>query len=124
MIVITAPTGNIGRRLMPLLLDAAPDRGEELRVIVRDPARLPDTVRERVEVVPGSHGDPAGVGRGGGRGAGGLWRVPPAAAPPPAAPPSPAGGWPTPTARIPPAAPRLRTAGEQIAQAHLRHLNP
>ncbi|MFF0188712.1 NAD(P)H-binding protein [Streptomyces sp. NPDC005244] len=57
MIVITAPTGNIGRHLLPLLLESAPGRGEELRVIVRDPARLPDAVRERVEVVPGSHGD-------------------------------------------------------------------
>ncbi|WP_406072396.1 NAD(P)H-binding protein [Streptomyces sp. NBC_01020] len=57
MIVITAPTGNIGRQLLPLLLESAPAHGEELRVIVRDPARLPDAVRERVEVVTGSHGD-------------------------------------------------------------------
>nr|WP_042178106.1 NAD(P)H-binding protein [Kibdelosporangium sp. MJ126-NF4]CEL12973.1 hypothetical protein [Kibdelosporangium sp. MJ126-NF4]CTQ98658.1 hypothetical protein [Kibdelosporangium sp. MJ126-NF4] len=57
MIVITAPTGNIGRHLLPLLLEAAPATGEDLRVVVRDPARLPDGVRERVEVVTGSHGD-------------------------------------------------------------------
>ncbi|MCX4725901.1 NAD(P)H-binding protein [Streptomyces sp. NBC_00963] len=57
MIVITAPTGNIGRQLLPLLLESAPAHGEELRVIVRDPARLPDAVRECVEVVTGSHGD-------------------------------------------------------------------
>ncbi|WP_405945352.1 NAD(P)H-binding protein [Streptomyces sp. NBC_00932] len=57
MIVITAPTGNIGRQLLPLLLESAPAHGEELRVIVRDPARLPDAVREHVEVVTGSHGD-------------------------------------------------------------------
>ncbi|GAA0622855.1 NAD(P)H-binding protein [Kutzneria viridogrisea] len=57
MIVITAPTGNIGRHLLPLLLEAAPTHDEELRVIARDPARLPDAVRERVEVVIGSHGD-------------------------------------------------------------------
>ncbi|GGV25279.1 NmrA family transcriptional regulator [Kitasatospora herbaricolor] len=57
MIVITAPTGNIGRHLLALLLESAPAAGEELRVIVRDPARLPDTARGRVEVVTGSHGD-------------------------------------------------------------------
>ncbi|WP_329500806.1 NAD(P)H-binding protein [Kitasatospora herbaricolor] len=57
MIVITAPTGNIGRHLLSLLLESAPAAGEELRVIVRDPARLPDAARGRVEVVTGSHGD-------------------------------------------------------------------
>ncbi|MFJ3233717.1 NAD(P)H-binding protein [Streptomyces sp. NPDC086787] len=57
MIVITAPTGNIGRHLLSRLLEFAPAAGEELRVIVRDPARLPDTARGRVEVVTGSHGD-------------------------------------------------------------------
>ncbi|MFI6333559.1 NAD(P)H-binding protein [Streptomyces sp. NPDC050535] len=57
MIVITAPTGNIGRHLLSLLLESAPAHDEELRVIVRDPARLPDAVRERAEVITGSHGD-------------------------------------------------------------------
>ena len=57
MIVITAPTGNIGRHLLSLLLESAPAAGEALRVIVRDPARLPDAARGRVEVVTGSHGD-------------------------------------------------------------------
>jgi uncharacterized protein YbjT (DUF2867 family) len=57
MIVITAPTGQIGSRLLETLLDQAPARGEGLRVIVRDPGRLPDAVRSRVEVVTGSHGD-------------------------------------------------------------------
>ncbi|GAB3889317.1 NAD(P)H-binding protein [Kibdelosporangium lantanae] len=61
MIVITAPTGNIGRRLLPALVEAT--RGEEVRVVVRDPARLPEAVRERVEVITGSHGDPATVDR-------------------------------------------------------------
>ncbi|MER7702005.1 NAD(P)H-binding protein [Kitasatospora sp. NPDC097605] len=63
MIVITAPTGNIGRRLLPLLVEAAPAHGEELRVVVRDPGRLPEAVRGRVEVVTGSHGDAATVER-------------------------------------------------------------
>ncbi|WP_327229318.1 NAD(P)H-binding protein [Streptomyces murinus] len=58
MIVITAPTGNIGRHLLSLLLESAPAAGEELRVIVRDPARLPDAARGRVEVVTGSHAEP------------------------------------------------------------------
>ncbi|MFI5983784.1 NAD(P)H-binding protein [Streptomyces sp. NPDC051555] len=57
MIVITAPTGNIGRHLLSELLESAPAAGEELRVIVRDPARLPDAARGRVEVVTGSHAD-------------------------------------------------------------------
>ncbi|MFI5671185.1 NAD(P)H-binding protein [Streptomyces sp. NPDC051704] len=57
MIVITAPTGNIGSHLLSLLLASAPAHDERLRVVVRDPARLPDGVRDRVEVVTGSHGD-------------------------------------------------------------------
>ncbi|MGW7071986.1 NAD(P)H-binding protein [Streptomyces sp. NPDC054855] len=77
MIVITAPTGNIGRRLLPLLLDSAPARGEELRVIVRDPARLTDAVRERVEVITGSHGDPEVLDRAFEGADAVFWLVPP-----------------------------------------------
>ncbi|MEU9101020.1 NAD(P)H-binding protein [Streptomyces sp. NPDC048361] len=57
MIVITAPTGHIGSHVLDILLK--PDTGarEDLRVIVRDPAKLPDSVRGRVDVVTGSHGD-------------------------------------------------------------------
>ncbi|MDN3026979.1 NAD(P)H-binding protein [Streptomyces sp. S.PB5] len=54
MIVITTPTGQIGRQVLEHLVD----RAEGVRVIVRDPARLPARVRERVEVVVGSHADP------------------------------------------------------------------
>ncbi|WP_432831587.1 NAD(P)H-binding protein [Dactylosporangium sp. CA-092794] len=54
MMVITTPTGQIGHRLVQDLLD----RDAPVRVIVRDPAALPPRVRERVETVPGSHGDP------------------------------------------------------------------
>jgi uncharacterized protein YbjT (DUF2867 family) len=57
MIVITTPTGNIGSKVLGTLLDRAPAGGEKLRVIVRDPAKLADQVRDRVDVVPGSHGD-------------------------------------------------------------------
>ena len=53
MIVITTPTGAIGRQVLENVLDS----GESIRVIVRDPSRLPAHVRERVEVVAGSHGD-------------------------------------------------------------------
>ncbi len=59
MIVITTPTGNIGRHVVQHLLDA----GEALRLIVRDPGKLPQPVRDRVEVVEGSHGDAAVVDR-------------------------------------------------------------
>ncbi|WP_425826944.1 NAD(P)H-binding protein [Streptomyces fractus] len=63
MIVLTTPTGNIGSQVLDTLLTEAPARGEELRVIVRDPAKLPDEVRARVDVVTGSHGDPDVVDR-------------------------------------------------------------
>ncbi|MFC9439822.1 NAD(P)H-binding protein [Nocardia sp. NPDC057030] len=59
MIVITAPTSNIGSQLLNLLLDENSTRTEELRVIVRDPAKLSAAVRARVDVVTGSHGDAA-----------------------------------------------------------------
>lgn len=58
MIVVTTPTGQIGRQVLDRLLDA-PSGTAGIRVIARDPARLPARVRERVEVVPGSHADPA-----------------------------------------------------------------
>ncbi len=59
MIVITAPTGNIGHHVVQHLLDA----GEKLRVVARDPGKLPHAIRDCVEVVEGSHGDAAVVGR-------------------------------------------------------------
>ncbi|GAB2534262.1 NAD(P)H-binding protein [Nocardia heshunensis] len=62
MIVITAPTGHIGSQLLEILLET-PSRSDELRVIVRDPAKLPETVRDRVDIVTGSHGDPDVVDR-------------------------------------------------------------
>jgi short-subunit dehydrogenase len=51
MIVVTAPTSNIGRQLLANILDS----GERIRVIARDPSRLPAQTRERVEVIEGSH---------------------------------------------------------------------
>jgi len=55
MIVITTPTGTIGAAVAESLRA----RGESLRLIARDPSRLPDTVTERDQVVVGSHADPA-----------------------------------------------------------------
>jgi uncharacterized protein YbjT (DUF2867 family) len=77
MIVITAPTGNIGRHLLSRLLEFAPAAGEELRVIVRDPARLPEAARGRVEVVTGSHGDAEVVHRAFEGADAVFWLVPP-----------------------------------------------
>ena len=57
MIVITAPTGALGRQVLANILDS----GAPVRVIARDPMRLPAQTRERVEVVQGSHGDAAVV---------------------------------------------------------------
>ena len=54
MLVITSPTGQIGRQA----LDRVLDHGEPIRVIARDPRRLPAQVRKRVDVVHGSHADP------------------------------------------------------------------
>ena len=57
MIVITTPTGQIGRQVLDHLLDSK----EKLRVIVRDPSALSADVRQRVDVIEGSHGDAAVV---------------------------------------------------------------
>jgi uncharacterized protein YbjT (DUF2867 family) len=57
MIVITTPSGQIGNQVLANLLDS----GEALRAIDRDPSELPAEIRERVEIVEGSHGDAAVV---------------------------------------------------------------
>ncbi|WP_131735890.1 NAD(P)H-binding protein [Actinomadura roseirufa] len=77
MIVITTPTGDIGHRLLTILLDNAPFHGEEIRVIARDPAKLPDSVRARTDVVPGSHGDAEVVDRAFAGADAVFWVVPP-----------------------------------------------
>ena len=78
MIVITTPTGDIGSQVLHALLERAPSGGEELRVIVRDPARLSASVRDRVDVVAGSHGDAAVVDRAFAGADAVFWVVPPA----------------------------------------------
>jgi uncharacterized protein YbjT (DUF2867 family) len=59
MIIITTPTGAIGRQVLEHVL-----RSEEpIRVIVRDPSRLPSHARDRIDVVQGSHSDAAVVNK-------------------------------------------------------------
>ncbi len=53
MIVVTAPTSNIGHQVLERLLDS----DSPIRVIARDPSRLSAEIRARVEVVEGSHAD-------------------------------------------------------------------
>jgi uncharacterized protein YbjT (DUF2867 family) len=55
MIVVTTPTGNIGSKLAELLIE----RGEDVRVIARDPSKLAPAVQEGAETIVGSHADPA-----------------------------------------------------------------
>jgi uncharacterized protein YbjT (DUF2867 family) len=53
VIVITTPTGDIGGKVLASVLDS----GEPVRVIVRDPDKLSPGIRERAEVIQGSHSD-------------------------------------------------------------------
>jgi uncharacterized protein YbjT (DUF2867 family) len=73
MIVITAPTGLIGAQVLGRLLGS----GQPIRLIVRDPSRLPAETRERVEVVPGSHRDIDVVDRAFAGADAVFWLVPP-----------------------------------------------
>jgi uncharacterized protein YbjT (DUF2867 family) len=57
MIVITTPTGDIGHRVLQHVVQGS----EPVRVIARDPSRIPQEVRQRVEVIQGSHGDAATI---------------------------------------------------------------
>jgi uncharacterized protein YbjT (DUF2867 family) len=74
MLVITTPTGQIGSRLLAELLDA---ESQPLRVIVRDPSRLPDAVRDQVQVIAGTHDDPAVLDEALDGAHGLFWLVPP-----------------------------------------------
>jgi uncharacterized protein YbjT (DUF2867 family) len=73
MIVVTAPTGLIGHQVLENLLGS----GEPVRVIVRDPSRLPAHARERVEIVQGSHSDADVVDRAFAGADAVFWLVPP-----------------------------------------------
>ncbi|THA63784.1 NAD-dependent epimerase/dehydratase family protein [Streptomyces sp. A0958] len=73
MIVITAPTGRIGRQVLDTLLDD----GRQVRVIARDPARLTPRARRGAEIVRGSHSDPQILARAFKGADSVLWLVPP-----------------------------------------------
>jgi uncharacterized protein YbjT (DUF2867 family) len=77
MIVITTPTGDIGSQVLSTLLNHANTTGETLRVIVRDPAKLPPAVVDRVDVVTGSHADAEVVDRAFAGADAVFWLVPP-----------------------------------------------
>ncbi|RVV97164.1 NmrA family transcriptional regulator [Mesobaculum littorinae] len=59
MIVVTTPTGNIGRQVVSWLIAA----GAHVRVIARDPSKLPKGPRGRFELVEGAHDDAATLAR-------------------------------------------------------------
>jgi uncharacterized protein YbjT (DUF2867 family) len=73
MIVITAPTGQIGRQVLGTIVDS----GEPVRVIARDPARLAPVARERAEVIQGSHNDPGVLAAAFAAARAVFWLVPP-----------------------------------------------
>ncbi len=73
MIVVTTPTGNIGSLVVQNLLAAK----ATVRVIVRDPGRLPLLTRQSVEVVQGSHGDSEVVNQAFNGAESVFWLVPP-----------------------------------------------
>lgn len=73
MIVVTTPAGQIGRHVVRNLLT----KGAPMRLIARDPSKLPGEVRDRVEIVQGSHGDQAVVDRALDGAAALFWLAPP-----------------------------------------------
>lgn len=81
MIVVTTPTGNIGRQVLGNVLaphsSAARHPAEPVRVIARDPARLAPDVRRRVDVVQGSTNDPEVLARAFAGADTVFWLVPP-----------------------------------------------
>jgi len=59
LITVTGPTGGIGSHVVSALLE----HDEPVCVVARNPDNLPAQVRKRVEVVEGSHADPAVIDR-------------------------------------------------------------
>ena len=58
-ILVTTPTGNIGRHVVDSLLAA----GQKLRLFVRDANKVPESVRNRTEIVEGDLRDVEAFGR-------------------------------------------------------------
>jgi uncharacterized protein YbjT (DUF2867 family) len=73
MIIITTPTGAIGQQVLEHVLHSE----EPVRVIVRDPSRLPSHARDRIDVVQGSHSDAAVVNKAFAGANAVFWLVPP-----------------------------------------------
>src|SRR6267378_2871150 len=73
MTVITTPTGAIGHQVLEHVVRSK----EPIRVIVRAPSRLPSHIRERIDVVQGSHGEAAVVNRAFAGADAVFWLVPP-----------------------------------------------
>ncbi|MCB5200492.1 NAD(P)H-binding protein [Loktanella sp. TSTF-M6] len=55
MILVTTPSGDIGARVLSRLAQSV----LPLRVVVRDPAKIPRDLIGRVDIIEGSHGDPS-----------------------------------------------------------------
>jgi uncharacterized protein YbjT (DUF2867 family) len=76
VIVITTPTGRIGSQVLARHMR----QHDPIRVIVRDPTRLAASIRDRVQIIQGSHDNPAVLDQAL-TGADGLfWLTPPNAA--------------------------------------------
>jgi len=73
MIIVTAPTGAIGHQVLENVLQGQ----EPIRVIARDPSRLPPHARDRIDVVQGSHSDAAVVNKAFAGADAVFWLVPP-----------------------------------------------
>ncbi len=73
MIIITTPTGAIGHQVLEHVLHSA----EPIRVIACNPSQISPVVRERVEVIDGSHADAAVVNRAFAGADSVFWVVPP-----------------------------------------------
>ncbi len=73
MIVVTAPTSNIGHQVLERLLDS----DASIRLIARDPLRLSAEILARVDVVEGSHADEKIVDRAFQGADSVFWLVPP-----------------------------------------------
>ncbi|MGC4026384.1 MAG: NAD(P)H-binding protein [Mesorhizobium sp.] len=74
MIVITAPTSQIGSKVLSGLLE----RNAPLRVIARTPVKLPSVIRDRAEIIEGSHGEASVVERAFEGATAVFWLTPPA----------------------------------------------
>ena len=73
MIVVTTPTGAIGHQVLENLVES----GTQIRVIVRDASKIPANLRERVEIIEGSHGDTGVVNKAFAGADAVFWVVPP-----------------------------------------------